>query len=146
MKTVIQRVKEAKVVINNAPVSSIKKGLLILLCVENNDTEKDADYLSDKIINLRIFEDENHKMNLSAKDINGEMLVISQFTLSGNIDKGRRPSFENSAKPEIAEKLYNYFIKKLKESSLKIEEGKFAAMMDIHLINYGPVTFILNSK
>lgn len=146
MKAVIQRVKEANVEVEGKDVANIKKGILVLLCVEENDTQKDADFLSDKIMNLRMFEDANHKMNLSCLDIKGELLVISQFTLACDCSKGRRPSFDGSAKPELAEKLYNYFINKLKQSSLKVEAGVFGAMMDIHLANYGPVTFILNSK
>ncbi|HOX55022.1 MAG: D-aminoacyl-tRNA deacylase [Candidatus Omnitrophica bacterium] len=146
MKAVIQRVKEATVKIETKDIGKIKKGILILLCVEEGDTQKDADFLSDKIINLRMFEDANHKMNLSCLDIKGEFLVISQFTLSCDCSKGRRPSFDGSAKPDLAEKLYLYFIDKLKQSSLNVEAGVFGAMMDIHLVNYGPVTFILNSR
>ncbi len=146
MKAVIQRVKEATVEVAGKDIGKIKKGILILLCVDDNDTQKDAEYLSDKIVNLRIFDDENNKMNLSVQDIKGELLVISQFTLSGDCSKGRRPSFDGSAKPELAKNLYLYFIEKLKQSSLKVESGVFGAMMDIHLVNYGPVTFILTSK
>ncbi|MBM3249103.1 MAG: D-tyrosyl-tRNA(Tyr) deacylase [Candidatus Omnitrophica bacterium] len=146
MKAVIQRVKEATVKVQEREVGKIKKGILVLLCVDDNDSQKDADYLSDKIINLRIFDDENNKMNLSVLDVKGELLAISQFTLSGDCNKGRRPSFDGSAKPELAKSLYEYFIAKLKQSSLKVESGVFGAMMDINLVNYGPVTFILTSK
>ena len=145
MKAVIQRVSEAGVTVKGKSTGSILKGILIFLCVEKNDDKSKADYLADKILNLRIFEDDNSKMNLSARDIRGELLLVSQFTLSGNCDKGRRPSFEKAANPEDAEKLYNYFIEKLKESNLKVESGVFKAMMDVHLINDGPVTFILES-
>ena len=146
MKAVIQRVREAEVTVDGKSISNISKGILVFLCVEKNDSQSDADFLADKIINLRIFEDEQKKMNLSVKDTQANILVISQFTLAGNCTKGRRPSFEKAAEPKEAEKLYNYFIKELAQSRLKVEAGIFRAMMDVHLINDGPVTFILESK
>lgn len=146
MKAVIQRVKEAKVVVNDEIISKIGKGYLVLLGVQKDDQEKDAEYLAQKIINLRIFEDEKGKMNLSLADVNGELLIVSQFTLLGDCTKGRRPSFDKAAPPSIAEALYEYFIKKVKEQDIVTKEGKFRAMMQVHLINDGPVTFVIDSK
>ncbi len=146
MKTVIQRVSESEVFIDKKTSGKISKGILILLCVERGDKESDADYIAGKILNLRIFDDSQSKMNLSALEVQAELLVISQFTLSADCKKGRRPSFDSSAEPKEAEKLYKYFINKLRDSSLRVESGIFGAMMDIHLINDGPVTFIINSK
>ena len=146
MKTVIQRVSESEVFIDKKTSGKISKGILILLCVERGDNESDADYIAGKILNLRIFDDSQSKMNLSALEVQAELLVISQFTLSADCKKGRRPSFDSSAEPKEAEKLYKYFINKLRDSSLRVESGIFGAMMDIHLINDGPVTFIINSK
>lgn len=146
MLVVIQRVTSSSVTVNNRVVGKIKKGLNILLGVEKGDTKEDANKLINKIINLRIFADENGKMNLSLLDINGEVLVISQFTLLGSVKKGRRPSFDKSAEPQIANELYEYFIEELKDKSLKVEAGIFGAMMDVDIQNDGPVTFIINSK
>lgn len=146
MKAVIQRVKSASVSINNQLYSKISQGILVLLGVEKNDTKQNADYLADKILKLRIFEDENEKMNFSIKDIQGEILVVSQFTLAGDCKKGTRPSFDNAKNPNEANELYEYFVSQLKNSGLKIETGKFRAMMDIELINDGPVTFILENQ
>ena len=146
MKVVIQRAKESSVSINNKVANSIGKGMLVFICIQKDDAEADAGYLADKLINLRIFEDEQGKMNRSIQDIKGEFLVISQFTLAGDCSKGRRPSFDKAADPEIAEGLYNYFIEQLKKSSLAVKTGEFRAMMDIGLINDGPVTFIIDSK
>ena len=146
MKAVIQRVKESEVTVEGKSIGKIEKGILILLCVEKNDSPTDADFLIDKIVNLRIFQDTKGKMNLSIKEIKGDFLVVSEFTLSGNCSKGRRPSFEKAANPKDAEQLYNYFIIKLKGSSLKVESGIFRAMMDVHIVNDGPVTFVLESK
>lgn len=146
MITVIQRVKKAEVRVNSKAVGKIHKGILIFLGVSQNDTQQDADYLAEKISQLRIFEDDKDKMNLSIQDVKGEFLVVSQFTLLGNCQDGRRPSFDAAAKPESAEKLYEYFIERLKKYSLPVEKGAFRAMMEVELINDGPVTFILDSK
>lgn len=146
MKTLIQRVKTASVSINNEIHSKINKGLLIFLGVEKDDTCEQADWLLSKILRLRIFEDENEKMNLSVSDIQGEILVVSQFTLAGDCKKGTRPSFDNAMNPEDANKLYEYFVDELKKSNLNIQTGVFRAMMDISLVNDGPVTFMIESK
>jgi len=146
MKAVIQRVKRASVEINNELFSDIENGLLVLLGVEKDDTENHAEYLAKKISELRIFEDENGKMNLSLQDINGEILVVSQFTLAGDCTKGKRPSFDHAARPETAISLYEKFIEILRKKGFKVKTGKFGAMMDISLINNGPVTFILSKN
>lgn len=143
MKTVIQRVKKASVTIDEKLYSSIDNGLLILYGVEKNDTEDFSKYLCEKILKLRIFEDENQKMNLSVKDINGEILVVSQFTLAGDTRKGTRPSFDTAMPPKEAEIMYEDFVKMMKDSGLTVKTGVFGAMMDVALVNDGPVTFIL---
>ncbi|MCQ2957924.1 MAG: D-aminoacyl-tRNA deacylase [Candidatus Gastranaerophilales bacterium] len=143
MKALIQRVKSASVSIDGQIYSQIHKGLLIFLGVEKNDTTSNADWLVSKILKLRIFEDENEKMNLSVSDINREILVVSQFTLAGDCKKGTRPSFDNAKPPQEANELYEYFVSELKKSPLNIQTGVFRAMMDISLINDGPVTFML---
>lgn len=143
MKTVIQRVKKASVTIDEKLYSSIDNGLLILYGVEKNDTEDFSKYLCEKILKLRIFEDENQKMNLSVKDINGEILVVSQFTLAGDTRKGTRPSFDTAMPPKEAEIMYENFVKMMKDSGLTVKTGVFGAMMDVALVNDGPVTFIL---
>jgi D-tyrosyl-tRNA(Tyr) deacylase len=145
MRLVIQRVKEASVTVDDNVVGRIGPGMLVFLSVEQGDAEKDADYFVRKITELRIFEDEQGKMNLSAADKQAEFLVVSQFTLSGDCSKGRRPSFDKAAAPRDAEKLYNYFVEKLRSSGFKTETGRFRAMMDVALINEGPVTFVLDS-
>ena len=127
-------------------VGEIDNGLVILLGVQKGDTEKDADFLVNKISGLRIFSDENDKMNLSIKDVNGSALVISQFTLCGDTKKGRRPSFIKAAPPEDGNRLYEYFMSEMKKDGVPIECGEFGVMMDVALVNNGPVTFILNSK
>lgn len=144
MKIVIQRVKKASVEINSNLYSSINRGILILLGIEKGDTQDQAKFLAKKIIELRIFEDENEKMNFSLMDISGEVLVVSQFTLAGDCTKGKRPGFDNAEKPYIAIPLYEKFIELLKESGLTVKTGKFGEMMDVSLINDGPVTFILS--
>ena len=143
MKVLIQRVKKSSITVENNVVSSINQGLLIFLGVEKNDTESQADYLAKKIVNLRIFEDQNKKMNLSVSDIQGEILVVSQFTLAGDTSRGNRPGFENAAKPDIANKLYQYFSKQIATYGLKVKNGIFQADMQVELINDGPVTFMI---
>lgn len=147
MKAVIQRVSNASVTIDGEIVGSVNQGFLILLGVEQGDTQEEADKLIKKIPVLRIFEDENGKMNLSCLDISGEMLVVSQFTLCADCSHGRRPSFIGSAPPDIANELYEYFVAQLKASGVKkVETGRFGADMKVDLLNDGPVTIILNSK
>ena len=141
MKALIQRVKRASVTIDNELYSSIGAGLLVFVGVEKEDEKINAEKLAEKISNLRIFEDENDKMNLSVKDVKGEILVVSQFTLCGNCKKGTRPSFDNSAPLDKAIELYEYFVEQVKLSGLNVQTGKFRAMMDVELINDGPVTF-----
>lgn len=143
MKAVIQRVKRASVTIENELYSEIRCGMLIFLGVEKSDTQENAEKLAQKVMGLRIFEDENGKMNLSVKDVNGEILVVSQFTLCGDCKKGTRPSFDNAAPPEDANRLYEYFVQNIKSWNLNVETGKFRAMMDVSLINDGPVTFMV---
>ena len=146
MRSVVQRVDRVRVLIGDKRISEIGKGLLVLLGIEQGDRKNDADYLSDKIINLRIFEDENGKMNLSLLDIRGEMLVVSQFTLLGDCRKGRRPSFTGAENPDRARLLYDYFIQKTKAIIGNVVHGEFQAMMSIELVNNGPVTMLLDSR
>ncbi|MCQ2744349.1 MAG: D-aminoacyl-tRNA deacylase [bacterium] len=143
MKILIQRVKNASVTIENKIYSSINKGILAFVGIEKGDSEEDVVKYAKKVVNLRIFPDKNQKMNRSLIDIEGEMLVVSQFTLCGNCKKGTRPSFDNSASPDIANELYEMFISEIKNYGIKTKTGVFGAMMDISLINDGPVTFIL---
>ena len=143
MKAVIQRVKYASVAINGSEFSKIEKGLLVLFGVEKNDDKEKIDFFVKKIVNLRIFNDEKGKMNFSVKDIKGEILVVSQFTLSADCTKGLRPSFDNAMNPEIANKMYEEFILKLKETGLNVKTGVFGADMKVLLLNDGPVTFVL---
>lgn len=143
MKALIQRVKSASVTIDGELYSKIGKGLLVFLGVEKEDTVENCEKLSQKVLNLRIFEDENDKMNLSVNDVKGEILVVSQFTLCGDCKKGTRPSFDKAAHPDIAVKLYEDFVEKIRASGLKTETGKFRAMMDVELVNDGPVTFMV---
>ncbi len=143
MKALIQRVKRASVTIEDKLFSQIGAGLLIFLGVGNADTKENADKLAEKLLNLRIFEDENGKMNKSVRDIKGEILSVSQFTLCGNCSKGTRPSFDEAMAPNNAKELYEYFNTSLMKSDLVVQTGVFGAMMDVELINDGPVTFMV---
>ena len=144
MKLVIQRVKNAKVEVENKIVGKIDKGFMVLLGVKKGDTTKEADYLARKLCNLRVFEDENEKMNLSLKDVNGELLIVSQFTLYGDAKEGNRPSFIEAELPDKANELYEYFMNKCKENGIeKVEHGIFGADMKVSLVNDGPVTIIM---
>ncbi len=140
MKALIQRVKQASVTIDNELYSKIGHGILVFLGVEKSDTKENADKLAQKVVNLRIFEDENDKMNLSVKDTNGEVLIVSQFTLCADCKKGTRPSFDKVAYPDMALELYEYFIQSIESYGMNVKTGKFRAMMDVELINDGPVT------
>ena len=146
MRAVIQRVDRACVRINSQLFSAVDQGVLVLLGVEKSDSEKDADYILEKTINLRIFEDEQGKMNLSLMDIAGEMMVVSQFTLLGDCVKGRRPSFVRAEEPARANELYEYFVSQAAPKVKKLATGKFQEMMQIELINNGPVTILLDSR
>jgi len=146
MKALIQRVKMAEVQIDGKIYSKTNKGLLIFLGIENGDTEKDIEYLVRKVPHLRIFEDSQEKMNLSTLDIKGEILVVSQFTLSADCRRGNRPSFDSAEEPAKAKDIYMRFIEGLRGSDLKIETGDFGAYMQVHLINDGPVTIMIDSK
>jgi D-tyrosyl-tRNA(Tyr) deacylase len=146
MRIVLQRVKKASVVVDGKIVSEIGKGLLVLLGVEKGDTEALADYLAKKIVNLRIFPDENDKMNLSIKDVVGEVLVVSQFTLASYIKKGNRPGFSDALEEGVAEKLYEKFVDNIESEGLRVRKGVFKARMEVSLVNDGPVTFILERR
>jgi D-tyrosyl-tRNA(Tyr) deacylase len=146
MRAVIQRVTESSVKVNGKIIGAIGKGLMVLLGISQSDSQKEADYLADKIVNLRIFEDSDGKMNRSLLETGGEMLVISQFTLLGDCRKGRRPSFIDAAPPEIANDLYEYFVAVCKKKEITIQTGEFGAMMAVSLVNDGPVTLIVESK
>ncbi|MBN6887824.1 D-aminoacyl-tRNA deacylase [Cytobacillus horneckiae] len=146
MKVVVQRSKEATVTVEKEMIGKISKGFVLLVGVTHEDTMEDAAYLADKIAHLRVFEDEDGKMNHSLLDVNGEILSVSQFTLYGDCRKGRRPNFMNAARPDQANEIYDGFNKLLCEKGIKVETGKFGAMMDVQLTNDGPVTLILESK
>jgi D-tyrosyl-tRNA(Tyr) deacylase len=146
MKAVLQRVSKARVEIEGKTVGSIGGGLLILLGIEQDDTGLDADWLVNKIVDLRIFDDTAGKMNLSARDVGGELLIVSQFTLYGDCRKGRRPSFDRAARPEAASKLYDFAVEQARATGLRVETGVFQAAMQVHLVNDGPVTLICESK
>ena len=143
MKALIQRAKRASVTIEGKLFSAINSGILVFLGVEKDDEKENAEKLAQKIVNLRIFEDENEKMNFSIKDVKGEMLIVSQFTLCGDCKKGTRPSFDKAANPQKAVDLYEYFIKCIEDNNIPVKTGKFRAMMDVELVNDGPVTFWL---
>lgn len=147
MRIVLQRVSEASVTISNKKVAEINSGLMVLLGIEEQDSKEDIDWLCKKIVNLRIFPDENDVMNLSIKDINGEIILVSQFTLHASTKKGNRPSYIKAAKPDIAIPMYENFIERLEEDfGKKIQTGQFGADMKVSLINNGPVTIIIDSK
>lgn len=143
MKAIVQRVKKAKVIVGGKIVGQINKGFLLFLGVSQNDTEKEINWMVEKVVNLRIMGDEEEKMNKSLKEVGGELLVVSQFTLYGDCSKGRRPSFIKAAEPKKAEKLYQLFIQKAKNLGIKVKSGIFGAMMDVELVNDGPVTLII---
>jgi D-aminoacyl-tRNA deacylase len=145
MRAVVQRVLRAKVTVESEIIGQIGNGLLILLGVSVDDAEKDANYLLEKIVNLRIFEDADGKMNLSLLETNGGMLVVSQFTLYGDARKGRRPSYIEAAPPKMANQLYEFFVTEARKQLSKVETGRFQAMMDVELVNSGPVTILLDS-
>ena len=146
MRAVIQRVKESKVVVEGKVVGQIGKGLNILLGIGKGDTEEDIKKLVKKILNLRIFENEEGKFHYSLLDVGGEVLVVSQFTLYANVKKGRRPSFEEAEEPVRAKELYEKFVREIKSYGVKVETGIFGAMMDVYILNWGPVTIIIDSK
>ncbi|MCE1248284.1 MAG: D-aminoacyl-tRNA deacylase [Firmicutes bacterium] len=146
MRAVVQRVKESRVTVNGEITGEIGKGIMVLLGVEDGDTEKDAAYMAEKIALLRIFNDEEDKMNLSTVDVKGSALVVSQFTLAGDCRKGRRPSYSTAARPESAIPLYRKFIEELAGYGIPVQEGIFQAMMEVYLINDGPVTLLIDSK
>ncbi|CAE6504962.1 D-aminoacyl-tRNA deacylase [Paenibacillus sp. GCM10023250] len=146
MKVVVQRSKEASVVVDGVTVGAIAKGLVLLVGLTHEDTDADIRWMADKIAGLRIFEDESGKMNLSVSDVGGEILSVSQFTLYGDCRKGRRPNFMAAARPEQAEAQYEAFNDALRASGLKVETGRFGAMMDVTFTNWGPVTLIVDSK
>ncbi|HEX9666948.1 MAG TPA: D-aminoacyl-tRNA deacylase [Thermodesulfobacteriota bacterium] len=146
MRLVVQRVKQARVEVGGELVGKIREGLLLLLGVKSSDSIEDVEYLVEKVLGLRIFEDHAGKMNLSIMDKGGEILVVSQFTLYGDCRKGRRPSFDEAAPMGLAMNLYDLFVEKIKEKGLRVETGRFGAVMDVNLINSGPVTLLLDSN
>src|SRR5215831_30718 len=146
MRAVVQRVAHCRVTVEAKTVAEIGPGLLVLLGVGKADNEAAADYLAEKILGLRIFEDTEGKMNLSVQDKRGEVLVVSQFTLFGDVRRGKRPSFDAAARPEEAKRLYEYFVGKIRGAGLRCETGQFQAMMDVELVNQGPVTILLDSE
>lgn len=146
MRGVVQRVKRAHVSVDEKVIGQIEHGIVLLLGVEENDDEKDLEYMTDKVLNLRIFEDEEGKMNRSLLDVSGSILVVSQFTLHGDARKGRRPSFIAAARPEKAIQMYEKFIKNMKNQGIKTDTGEFGADMEVMILNDGPVTILLDSK
>ena len=145
MRLVLQRVSESSVTVDGVTVGSIRAGLVILAGVAKSDTVSEVDYLSDKVLGLRIFPDSAGKMNLNIVDAGGSLLIVSQFTLYGDCRKGRRPSFDEAAAPEHAQALYNYFVEKLRLGPVPVETGLFQAMMEVHLVNQGPVTILMDT-
>jgi D-tyrosyl-tRNA(Tyr) deacylase len=146
MRAVVQRVSRCRVTVDGNVVGEIGTGLLVLLGVSKADNEAAADYLVEKIMGLRIFEDAEEKMNLSVQDCGGAVLVVSQFTLYGDVRRGKRPSFDAAARPEEAKRLYDYFVGKVRAAGLRCETGQFQAMMEVELVNSGPVTIMLDSE
>lgn len=146
MKVLVQRVKQASVCVEGKEISAVKQGMLVFLGVEKDDSLKDAEFLARKIANLRIFEDIDGKMNLSIKDIDGEFLIVSQFTLAGDTSRGNRPGFETAARPEIAKDLYEKFLELVRSENVPVKTGIFQADMQVALINDGPVTFLLEKR
>lgn len=146
MRAVVQKVSSSKVTVDEEVIGQINQGLMVLLGVTHDDTSKDVDYMVDKVTNLRIFEDTEGKMNLSLKDVEGEVLAVSQFTLYGDARRGRRPSFSDAARPEVANPLYEEFVEKVKNQGINVGTGKFGAHMMVDLINDGPVTILLESR
>lgn len=146
MRAVVQKVSSSKVTVDEEVIGQINQGLMVLLGVTHDDTSKDVDYMVDKVTNLRIFEDTEGKMNLSLKDVEGEVLVVSQFTLYGDARRGRRPSFSDAARPEVANPLYEEFVEKVKNQGINVGTGKFGAHMMVDLTNDGPVTILLESR
>ncbi len=146
MRAVVQRVEKASVSVDGRTVGAIDQGLLVLLGISSSDQEKDAGYLADKIVGLRIFEDAAGKMNRSVGDISGAVLMVSQFTLYGDVRRGKRPSFDDAARPEQAHRLYEYVVSRVRAAGIRCETGEFQAMMKVSLINDGPVTILLDSK
>ncbi len=145
MRAIVQRVSRAQVAVDGEIVGEVGRGLLVLLGVTHADTEMDADYLADKIAGLRVFEDENGKMNLDVASIGGGILVVSQFTLYGDVRRGKRPSFDAAAPPELARQLYQYFVARIRAAGLPCQTGRFQEMMEVELVNDGPVTILLDS-
>ena len=146
MRAVVQRVSRCSVSVKGEVVGRIGAGLLVLLGVSKNDNESGADYLAEKVLGLRILEDQQGKMNLSVRETGGELLVVSQFTLLGDVRRGKRPSFDAAAAPEEARRLYEYFVNKIRAAGVRCETGQFQALMDVKLVNSGPVTILLDSE
>ena len=146
MKVLIQRVKQASVKVDEKQISKIDQGFLVFVGITHTDTQKEADYLAKKVTNLRVFGDQNEKMNLSLKDVNGKLLIVSQFTLYGNCENGNRPSFTDAARPDYAKDLYDYFCNKCAETGIEVQTGIFGADMKINLINDGPVTLMIEKN
>ena len=146
MRAVVQRVSRAKVTVKDWISGEIGHGLLVLLGVGHEDTEADATYLAEKIAGLRIFEDENGKMNRSVQEVSGSVLAVSQFTLYGDVRRGKRPSFDDAASPEEARRLYEFFVRQIQDAGLRCETGRFQEMMQVELVNDGPVTILLDSR
>lgn len=146
MRAVVQRVSRARVLVGNRVAGEIGKGLMVLLGVQQDDKDRDLEYLANKIVNLRVFEDNDGKMNVSLLDIGGELLIVSQFTLYGDCRKGKRPSYSRAARPDIAVDIYNRFVEYCRNYGLEVETGEFQAMMNVEINNDGPVTLLLDSR